>query len=53
MFFEEYRFEPSGFVHAGCAREHFGTTDVIARIRHFRPELEAAELEELEAALEA
>lgn len=38
VFFEEYRFEPSGFIHAGCAQAYFGTTDVMDRIRHFNPE---------------
>ncbi|MGA8259163.1 MAG: hypothetical protein WB783_03020 [Arenicellales bacterium] len=53
VFFEEYRFQPSGFIHAGCAREYLGTTDVMKRIRHFSPELTGAELDELKAALEA
>ncbi len=53
VFFEEYRFEPGGFIHAGCAREYFGTTDVLSRIRHFEPELEPAELDELKTAIEA
>lgn len=53
VYFEEYRFEPAGFIHAGCAREYFGTTDLLDRVRHFAPALEAAELDELGAALEA
>src|SRR5690606_25705384 len=28
VFFEEYRFEPSGFIHARCAAAYFGTPDV-------------------------
>ena len=53
VFFEEYRFQPSGFIHAGCAREYLGTTDVMNRIRHFSPELTRGELDELKAVLEA
>ena len=51
VFFEEYRFEPSGFIHAGCAGEYFGTTDLMERIRHFNPELDPAELDGIGAAL--
>jgi hypothetical protein len=53
VFFEEYRFEPSGFIHAGCAREYFGTTDIMERIRHFNPELDSARLDDIHAALQA
>ena len=35
VFFEEGRFEPSGFIHAHCAAEYFETADVVARARHF------------------
>lgn len=52
VFFEEYRFEPSGFIHAGCAREYFGTTDIVDRVRHFSPGLDSGELEEFQSALE-
>jgi hypothetical protein len=47
VFFEEYRFEPSGFIHAGCALPYFGTTDIVDRVRHFAPALTAAELDDL------
>lgn len=53
MFFEEYRFSPGGFIHARCAREYFETTAIMDRNRHFSPELEAAALAELDAALAA
>lgn len=52
VFFEEYRFEPSGFIHTGCARDYFGTTDVMERVRHFNPALDTGELAEIEAALQ-
>lgn len=51
VFFEAYRFQPAGFIHAGCAGEYFGTADIMSRIRHFSPTLEPAELDELKAAL--
>ncbi|MGH8494655.1 MAG: hypothetical protein ACREVN_00795 [Gammaproteobacteria bacterium] len=53
VFFEEYRFQPSGFIHAACAEEYFGTTDVMERILHFNPILAPGELEAIEAALQA
>jgi hypothetical protein len=53
VFFEEYRFQPSGFVHAACARDYFETTDILDRVRWFSPKLTADELEALRAALEA
>lgn len=51
VFFEEFRFQPSGFIHAGCAKAYFETTDVIDRIRHFSPGLDSADRESLQAAL--
>lgn len=48
---EEGRFSPGGFLHPKCAKAYFGTTDVIDRVRHFSPELEPADLDELRAAL--
>lgn len=52
VYFEEYRFEPSGFIHAGCANEYFGTVDVIDRVRYFCPDLGEDELDALRAACE-
>ena len=51
VFFEEYRFQPSGFIHAACAEDYFGTTDIMERILHFNPALDPADLEAIEAAL--
>lgn len=51
VFFEEFRFEPSGFVHAACAGEYFETTDLIERIKHFSPQLSASDLDDLKRAL--
>ena len=53
VYWEEGRFAPSGFVHAGCAREYFGTPDILARIQRFSPDLSEAELGELRAELES
>ena len=51
VFFEEYRFNPGGYIHVRCAREYFGTVDLAVRIRHFSPNLGDAELAELAAAM--
>ncbi len=51
VFFESGRFEPSGFVHAGCASEYFGTVDVLARAQHFNPGLNENDLSALSDAL--
>lgn len=51
VYFEEYRFQPSGFIHATCARAYFGTADLTERVRHFSPDLQSRELEELKASL--
>lgn len=51
VFFEAYRFQPSGFIHAGCAGEYLGTTEIMSRVRNFSPALEPAELDDLKASL--
>ena len=51
VFFEEFRFDPGGFVHAGCAQAYFETIDIIERVRRFSPALGAAEVAELDRAL--
>lgn len=53
VFFEEYRFNPGGYIHAHCARAYFETVDLLDRIRHYSPELRDAELAEIAAALDA
>jgi hypothetical protein len=53
VFFEEYRFNPGGYIHAHCAREYFETVDLLDRIRQFTPELREPELAEVAAALAA
>jgi len=53
VFYDDGRFVPSGFIHAGCTGPYLETTDIIDRIKHFSPELSAADLDELRAALTA
>ena len=53
VFFEEFRFNPSGFVHARCAYAYFETTDIIEHVRRFSPGLDADALAEVEAAVRA
>ncbi|HUO68657.1 MAG TPA: hypothetical protein VMV37_14040 [Gammaproteobacteria bacterium] len=50
-FFEEYRFAPSGFIHAACAAEYFETIDILDRVAHFSPDLGPGDLDELASAL--
>lgn len=51
VYYEDGRFEPSGFVHLSCAREYLGTDAVLERLRHFSPDLEGTEVAELEEAV--
>jgi len=51
VFFEEDRFAPAGFVHARCAREYFGTTDLLDRVEHFSDGLTPADTAEIAAAM--
>jgi hypothetical protein len=53
VFFEEYRFNPGGYIHAHCAREYFETTDLMDRITHFSAELGDDDLAQIAAALAA
>lgn len=52
VFFEEQRFEPSGFIHASCAEAYFGTRDVLERLRHFNQALDAGDIRAIEAAMQ-
>jgi hypothetical protein len=53
VFFEDYRFNPGGYLHARCARDYFETTAILDRVRHFSPELREADLAEIAGAIEA
>jgi hypothetical protein len=51
VFYEQGRFDPSGFIHAGCAAEYFGHADVLDRLREFSGELTDADWAEIGAEL--
>ena len=51
VFWEDGRFAPSGFIHAGCARAYLETTDVMPRVRRFSPGLGEDDLRELQTEL--
>jgi hypothetical protein len=58
VYYEEGFFNPSGFIHAGCARDYFEAPELAAaailrRIRNFSPELSDEELAEIGALLDA
>jgi hypothetical protein len=55
VYYEEVegRFEPAGFIHPKCAKEYFGTSDVIDRLQHFSPVLGSEDVHELRAELNA
>ena len=52
-FFEEYRFAPSGFIHAACAADYFETIEILDRVVHFSPDLDRSDLDDLARALRA
>jgi len=51
VFYEDGRFAPSGSIHVACSEAYFGTTDVLARARHFSRNLSDEDLRELRAKL--
>lgn len=51
VYYEDGRFEPSGFVHARCAPAYFETPDVLERLKHFSRELSEEDLRALRAEL--
>ena len=51
MFFEEYRFNAGGYIHARCAREYFGAVDLSERIRHYSPNLDETDCAEVTRAM--
>ena len=52
VYYQEGRFEPSGYVHLRCAQDYFETAEVIDHVRHFSPELTEADLAEIRARFE-
>jgi hypothetical protein len=51
VYYEDGRFQPSGFVHLHCASAYFETTEVMDRVKHFTPSLTEADLQEIERSL--
>ena len=51
VWFEAGRFEPSGFLHLGCAAAYCESTDILARVRRFTHELADADWATVEAGL--
>jgi len=39
VFYEEGRFNPSGFIHRACRKEYFEGADILAPLLHFSPDL--------------
>ena len=50
-FYEDGRFSPSGYIHAGCASAYLETTDVMNRLKYFSRSLGDADFAEIQAAL--
>ena len=53
VFYEEGRFNPSGYIHLLCSAEYLGTADIFDRLRHFSPKLTDDDLIQLREALPA
>ncbi len=39
LFYEDGRFNPSGYAHVKCAQEYLGTDELVPRFRHYSPDL--------------
>jgi hypothetical protein len=52
VYYEEGRFSPSGYIHAGCAGTYLETTDVLWRIHQWSPELSQEQMNQLAAAIQ-
>lgn len=44
VFYEDGRFVPSGFIHAGCVAPYIETTEILDRVRQFSPALTDGDL---------
>lgn len=51
VYYEEGRFEKSGFIHLACRKAYFETDDVLDRLLCFSPALAEADREDLRRAL--
>ncbi len=52
-YFEDFRFAPSGFIHASCAGDYFDTTELGDRLLHFSPELTPEDIAALQSAIDS
>ena len=50
VFYEEGLFTPGGFIHVGCVKEYFETSDVTEQVLHFSSDLSDDEQQELRRA---
>ena len=53
VYYEEGRFNPSGYLHPRCSVPYLETADVIDRVAHFSPELTKGDLAAIRSELEA
>ncbi len=51
VYYEDGRFNPSGYIHPGCAEPYLGTAEIVDRVRVFSPELGDEDVDELARAL--
>lgn len=51
VYYEDGRFVPSGFMHAGCATRYLETANILPRVQHFSPALREEDLTALCEAL--
>jgi hypothetical protein len=49
VYYEDGRFQPSGSIHARCAKAYFETDEVMARITHFSPALAETDIAAIQA----
>ena len=53
VYFDDARFEPSGFVHVRCSRGYFETIDLVDRVKQFTGDLSDDDLDEIQGELES
>ena len=51
VFYDQGRFDPSGFIHVRCAAEYLGYADVLERVRRFSGDLGDTDWAEIRAEL--
>jgi len=51
LYYEEGRFQPSGYIHVRCSKDYFETTDIVERLKHFSPTLGDEDVDEIRAEL--